>query len=255
LNWRLRRLPVCGSTEWELERWLRACNGQPNLEHSGLVVLARRQRHGRGQQGRQWVSAPGGLWLSAAFAWPATTLGSGAPLTLAVALGLCLQLEALGLHPQIKWPNDVLIDGRKLAGILPRLRLQGQRVRWAQVGLGLNGINRVPAGAISVAEALHQRRTQPVRRPHSRPFDPRARPVALLPRVLACLDWTCRHATQQQLVLDQVAQRMYCPPGGWPHAGERWQLDGLGSNGELQLRRGGQCLSLHGLELSPAGRA
>jgi len=248
-------MPVCASTERELDRWLRAARGNPGLDHSGLVVVAKRQRYGHGQQGRPWISPPGGLWMSAAFAWPAATLGSGAPLTLAVALGLSLQLEALGLNPQIKWPNDVLIGGRKLAGILPRLRLQGQRVRWAQVGVGLNGINRVPAGAISVATALQQRHGQASAMKRPTHFDPRARPEALLPRVLACLDWTCRNAQQKDLVLQQIAQRLYCPPGGWPHQGALWQLNGLGPNGELRLLRGDQSLSLQGLEINPAGRA
>ena len=249
LSWRIRQLPVCASTELELERWLRG--GDPGLGHSGLVVVARRQRHGRGQRGRQWHSPAGGLWLSAAFAWPVRTLGDGAPLTLAVALGLVLQLEALGLKPQIKWPNDVLIGGRKLAGILPRLRLQGQRVRWAQVGIGINGINNVPLGAIALATALQQQqRCQ--RLGH---FDPRATPRALLPLVLESLAWTWRHAQQRDLVLEQVAQRLYCPSGGWLHSGVLWQLDGLDANGRLKLVRPGECISLQGLDLSPADRA
>ncbi|MEY3768576.1 MAG: hypothetical protein RLZZ11_1646, partial [Cyanobacteriota bacterium] len=103
---------MCASTELELERWLADGVRPP------LVVCARQQRHGHGQQGRIWQSPPGGVWLSAALPWPAESTGA-ASLALAAALGIALELEALGLRPQIKWPNDLLISGRKLAGILP----------------------------------------------------------------------------------------------------------------------------------------
>ncbi len=241
--WRLRRLAVCSSTELELDRWLQALAPNPGLEHSGLVVVARRQRQGRGQWGRCWHSPAGGLWLSAALGWPAASPGcnSSAPLALVSALGLALQLEALGLAPQIKWPNDLLIDGRKLAGILPRLRLQGSRVRWAQVGIGLNGINHPPAGAVSVAQALTAAGPDGSR---CRGFHPLAQPRALLPRVLEALSWAQQHADQSELVLQQVEQRLYRPAGGWLHNGQRWQVQGLGSQGTLLLQRPGQQLEL-----------
>jgi BirA family biotin operon repressor/biotin-[acetyl-CoA-carboxylase] ligase len=164
LGWQLRRLPVCASTEIELDRWLlqRQDLGradEPRLQPR-LAVQARRQRFGHGQQGRPWLSPPGGLWLSVAFPWAEAMPGSAA-LGLAVAVGLARQLEALGLPVQLKWPNDLLVQERKLAGLLPRLRLRGQQIRWAQVGVGLNGYNRVPPGAISVAQALGARHHHP----------------------------------------------------------------------------------------------
>ncbi|WP_414026871.1 hypothetical protein [Cyanobium sp. ATX-6F1] len=83
--------------------------------------------------------------MSAALPWPPQVDGTAA-LGLAVAVGLALQLEALGLEPRLKWPNDLLVQGAKVAGLLPRLRRRGERIRWAQVGLGLNGHNPVPPG-------------------------------------------------------------------------------------------------------------
>jgi BirA family biotin operon repressor/biotin-[acetyl-CoA-carboxylase] ligase len=113
-------------------------------------VIARRQRFGRGQQGRPWFSPNGGVWLSAALPWPAAAELAAAP-GLAVAVGLCLRLEARGLPVRLKWPNDLVLQTaagpRKLAGLLPGLRLRSGRVRWARIGVGLNGRNRVPAGA------------------------------------------------------------------------------------------------------------
>jgi BirA family biotin operon repressor/biotin-[acetyl-CoA-carboxylase] ligase len=138
-------------------------------------------------------------------------------------VGIALQLEALGLKPQIKWPNDLLIDGRKLAGILPRLRWRGGRVRYAQLGVGLNGVNRVPAGAINVAEALGMR--------------PLAQPGCLAARMLRGLEWAAAACDQPELVRLQAEQRLYRPE--WlEHEGERWAVAGLAADGGLLLCRG-----------------
>ena len=242
-RWRLRRLAVCSSTELELDRWLRALGPEPDLTHSGLVVVARRQRHGRGQWGRSWQSPNGGLWLSAALHWPGDP-AAGAPLALAAALGLALQLESLGLKPEIKWPNDLLIEGRKLAGVLPRLRLQGARVRWAQLGIGLNGTNRPPAGAVSVAQALWARGAAG-RCWQGRGFHPQAQPRLLLPRVLAAIGWAQQHADDPSAVLQQVEQRLHVPAGGWLHQGQCWEVLGLTQAGGLRLQRGSDQLELN----------
>jgi BirA family biotin operon repressor/biotin-[acetyl-CoA-carboxylase] ligase len=131
LAWRLRGLSVCASSELELERWLAspALAAAPSLT-TPLAVVTRRQRFGRGQRGRVWLSPAGGAWISAALPWPADPAAAAAP-GLAVAVGLALELEGLGLSVRLKWPNDLLLEGRKLAGLLPRLRLRGGRVRWA----------------------------------------------------------------------------------------------------------------------------
>jgi len=218
LPWRLRVLPVCASTETALERWLRSGSRPP------LAVLARQQRHGYGQQGRLWLAPPGGAWLSAAVPWPAAPDGTAA-LALAAAVGVALQLEQLGVQPQIKWPNDLLIDGRKLAGILPRLRWRGTQLRHAQLGIGLNGMNRVPAGAINLAEALGRRQ------------HPQATPERLAAQLLRALEWTVAAADQPELVRRLAEQRLWRP--AWlEHDGERWDVVGLAADGGLRLSRG-----------------
>jgi BirA family transcriptional regulator, biotin operon repressor / biotin---[acetyl-CoA-carboxylase] ligase len=201
ISWQRRWLPVCASTETELARWLLQQPCPPLLQTPRLVV-AGRQRFGHGQHGRHWSSPAGGLWLSAALPWPQPG-DDAAPPTLAVALGLALQLEALGLQPRIKWPNDLMLDGRKLAGILTHQRLRGTQVRWLQVGLGLNGINRVPAGAVAVGEALQRQRGR------GGCFHPWATPQRLLPRALAGLHWASLHANQGQLVQRETARRAF----------------------------------------------
>jgi BirA family biotin operon repressor/biotin-[acetyl-CoA-carboxylase] ligase len=215
---------VCASTELELERWLLA-GAQPPL-----ALLAQQQRHGHGQQDRVWQSPPGGVWLSAAIPWPEQP-AAAASLALAAAVGIALQLEALGLKPQIKWPNDLLIDGRKLAGILPRLRWRGGRVRYAQLGVGLNGVNRVPAGAINLAEVLGQRQ------------HPLAQPASLAARLLRGLEWAAAACDQPELVRRQAEQRLHRPE--WlEHAAERWAVAGLAADGGLRLCRGSAAVVL-----------
>ena len=236
LRWQRRHLPVCASTEIELRRWLaaREAAGRPlPADGTALVVLARRQRFGTGQQGRRWVSPPGGLWLSAALPWPDQP-GSAA-LGLAVAVGLALQLEQLGLRPQLKWPNDLLLEGRKLAGLLPRLRHRGGQVRWAQVGLGLNGRNRVPSGAINLAEALAA--GHPAPHPQAVPH-PQSAPQRLEPRVLTALEWALGAAQAPEAVRDQAQARLWRPEQGVEHGGRHWQVEGLELDGRLRLRSG-----------------
>lgn len=240
MSWQVRRFAVCASTERDLERWLRSREREQRPLPGalagglggGLAVVAAHQRFGQGQRGRLWDSPVGGLWLSAAMPWP-TALADSASLSLAVAVGLALQLEALGVVVQLKWPNDVLVGGRKLAGILPRLRLRGAQVRWAQVGLGLNGINRPPSGAISLAQALCQG-----------PFHPKAKPQRLLKPVLAALDWAQAMAHQGELVRLEAEARLLRPAEGLLHADQIWQVAGLEPDGGLRLQRPGATVIL-----------
>ncbi len=235
-RWRRRRLAVCASTESELDRWLRQ-QPPPDIEspeglHCRRLVVARRQRFGHGQQGRRWTSPAGGLWLSAAFPWPVNP-AVGAALPLALALGLATELERIGLPEQrmplaIKWPNDLVVQGRKLAGLLPRLRLRGGRVRWGQLGFGLNGTNPVPAGAISLGEALQAAAGRPGRR-----FDSRATPQRL--ETLACrgIEAALELADQPERVRREVERRLWQPSRGIERDGTTWRIQALQADGGL----------------------
>ena len=93
----------------------------------GTVVTADEQEAGRGRQGRAWSAPPGSAVLMSVVL---REVGETLPLTAAVAVCAALPVEA-----RIKWPNDVWIDGRKVAGILVEARPQEG---WAVLGIGLN---------------------------------------------------------------------------------------------------------------------
>ncbi|HEX3737837.1 MAG TPA: biotin--[acetyl-CoA-carboxylase] ligase [Solirubrobacterales bacterium] len=101
----------------------------------GTVVTANEQTGGRGRQGRTWTAPPGAALLYSAVLRPLEPHHSLLPL--AAALAVCETAERLrpGVACKVKWPNDVHLDGRKLAGILIEARPQDG---WAVLGIGLN---------------------------------------------------------------------------------------------------------------------
>jgi BirA family biotin operon repressor/biotin-[acetyl-CoA-carboxylase] ligase len=110
-----------------------ASSGAPH----GTVYLAEEQTRGRGRFGRRWVSPPGkNLYLTILLKPDAERLRR---LSMTSPLAICLGVEDVcSLRPSIKWPNDVQVGGRKLAGILIESELSGAAVNHALVGIGLN---------------------------------------------------------------------------------------------------------------------
>jgi len=104
---------------------------------SGTVVTAAEQTAGRGRQGRSWTAPPGKALLYSAVLRPLDQRHLLLPL--AVPLAVCEAAEELrpGIECQIKWPNDVWLDERKLAGVLIEASQQPQD-GWAVIGVGLN---------------------------------------------------------------------------------------------------------------------
>jgi BirA family biotin operon repressor/biotin-[acetyl-CoA-carboxylase] ligase len=119
------------------------------------TLLAETQTGGRGREGREWASPPGGLYLSVLLRPPDEGVGL-VPLAAGVAVA-----EVAGEHgvpAELKWPNDVLVEGRKLAGILTEASSGSQGVEWAVVGLGMNvavDLTALAAPAADVATSLH----------------------------------------------------------------------------------------------------
>ena len=102
----------------------------------GLVVVAEMQTASRGRMGRRWVSEPGNLYFSVLFRPNAGQLSLLSPLA-GVAVARSLR-QVAGVYPSIKWPNDITIDGLKVAGILAESALMGSVVQYAVVGIGIN---------------------------------------------------------------------------------------------------------------------
>jgi BirA family biotin operon repressor/biotin-[acetyl-CoA-carboxylase] ligase len=118
----------------------------------GTAFIAARQRAGRGSRGREWVSDEGGLWCSVV-ARPSNA-DAFAALSLRVGLAVADVLESRipGLPAvALKWPNDLLVEGRKVAGILCEAAWSGAHCRWVVVGLGLNVRNPIPRALLRQA--------------------------------------------------------------------------------------------------------
>ena len=144
------RLGAVGSTNDEARRLI-----VENVA-DGTVVIATEQAAGRGRRGNTWSSPPGNLYLSAILrpAAPASVLGQ---LGFVAAVALAETLESfIGTDRSVavKWPNDVLVEGRKIAGILLESETTGAVARWVIVGVGVNvahspPVARVPATSLT----------------------------------------------------------------------------------------------------------
>lgn len=113
---------------------------------AGTVVWAREQTAGRGRLGNEWVSAPGNLYMSIIL-YPKTPAAHVGQLSFLSAVALAAVLEKIippAAQVQLKWPNDVLINCKKAAGILIETE---SGAPWVVVGMGLNVAN-APTGAL-----------------------------------------------------------------------------------------------------------
>lgn len=135
----------------------------------GVVVFAESQTKGRGRLGRRWLSpAKKGLWFSILLR-PHLTPQQTTQLTVAAATALRRAIGSLtGLEPEIKWPNDILIRGRKAAGILTELSAELDRVKHVILGVGVDvnlSPGEFPADLRKVATSLKAELGHPVSRP------------------------------------------------------------------------------------------
>jgi BirA family biotin operon repressor/biotin-[acetyl-CoA-carboxylase] ligase len=113
----------------------RAREGAPE----GLVVGADHQTAGKGRRGRLWEDLPGDALMFSVVLRPPIAPADAGILPLVVAVGLADALSPLTeRRVEIAWPNDIVVDGRKLAGILVELAADHDRIRWAVVGMGIN---------------------------------------------------------------------------------------------------------------------
>jgi BirA family biotin operon repressor/biotin-[acetyl-CoA-carboxylase] ligase len=105
--------------------------------NDGTAVMANFQRCGRGRRGRMWQAPPGTSLLVSIVVRPTLPPPQWPSLSLAAAVALAETLaEVAGLHPRLKWPNDVMSHGRKLAGILVESRIGVEAI--IALGIGVN---------------------------------------------------------------------------------------------------------------------
>jgi BirA family transcriptional regulator, biotin operon repressor / biotin---[acetyl-CoA-carboxylase] ligase len=101
----------------------------------GTLVTAKIQHGGRGRLGRRWGSPFGGLWMSLVLR-PGIPMKVAARTTQAAAVGVAKALRKFGVAAQIKWPNDLLVDGRKICGFLAESSVESVSVAAKRVGPG-----------------------------------------------------------------------------------------------------------------------
>lgn len=109
----------------------------------GTIVLAETQTSGKGRLGRKWYSPPDGLYLSLILR-PKIAPASAQMITFMSAVAAAKALRRYGLDAMIKWPNDVLIDERKVCGILTEISLSLNSINYVIIGIGMN-VNSEPS--------------------------------------------------------------------------------------------------------------
>jgi BirA family biotin operon repressor/biotin-[acetyl-CoA-carboxylase] ligase len=132
LGQHLAILETCTSTNDVVGKM--ADEGAPH----GFMAIAESQSKGRGRQGRFWFSPSGGIWLTVLlrpsnFLQPLSVLPLIGALAIARSIGSNLRVKAL-----VKWPNDVTVDDRKIAGVIVEARFKGNEILHALLGVGIN---------------------------------------------------------------------------------------------------------------------
>jgi len=104
----------------------------------GTIVVAETQSRGRGRQGRKWVSPEGGIWFSLILR-PKVDPEDALKLTLMTAAVVAKVIsDMFRLKAEVKWPNDIVINKKKVCGILTETRTKGDIVDFVVIGVGIN---------------------------------------------------------------------------------------------------------------------
>lgn len=152
----------------------------------GEVIVTEHQTAGKGRRGRSWVSPAGKSLAMSAILRPEIPPSRAPEMTLVAAVALAETLRDSGVEASIKWPNDVQIGGKKVAGILTELSADVERVHFVVLGIGVNlnaDATDFPPEVAEIATSVSQTRNSPV---HRALFT-----AALLAKLEAWLDvWT-----------------------------------------------------------------
>lgn len=124
---------IMDSTNLEIRRLAEA-----GSEH-GAVAITEEQTMGKGRRGRSWLGEAGcGIWMSFLLK-PEIEAQNSSMLTLVTALAVNQAIcDTTGIHAQIKWPNDIIVNGKKICGILTEMSLHMDEINYIVVGIGIN---------------------------------------------------------------------------------------------------------------------
>lgn len=134
----------------------------------GTIVIAEEQTKGKGRLGRTWVSPKGkGIWMTIMLK-PQINPADAAKVTLLAACAVSRAIEnTCGIYPKIKWPNDIVINGKKLCGILTEMSAELDEINYILVGIGINanlGIEDIPEELQPMATSIKIEKGYPVNR-------------------------------------------------------------------------------------------
>ena len=221
-SWRLRWKPICASTEIEISNWVA---DKPVMKDQPKAIFASSQKYGQGQHGRSWYSPKGGVWVSAAINIEGSKIINSELFGLAVALALVERIERIGVNVKIKWPNDLLVDGKKIAGVLPRLFFRGEELRLLRVGVGLNVENNVPKEGISLKRIVGAQRMNI---------------NFWSSEVLFAIERSLDILDDQNFIRTKIEQRLWSENYIDKETGVEWAIKGIDSGGKLILFKDGK---------------
>jgi len=105
---------------------------------NGTIIIAKKQTGGRGRMKRKWKSPVGGIWMSIII-HPKFGISSTTLVPIAISLALCIAIEkTLKIKPELKWPNDVTVNGKKVAGVLVDASIVSNEIEYMIIGVGIN---------------------------------------------------------------------------------------------------------------------
>jgi BirA family biotin operon repressor/biotin-[acetyl-CoA-carboxylase] ligase len=214
---------------------------QNDIRIPEAIVVAGEQREGRGRGERTWHSPPGkGIYATALHALPAEEVGI-LPLRVACMVATFLR-EAYAIDARIKWPNDILVDGRKIAGILIEARLQ-EAGAYAIIGVGINVFpsDAAPVNAVALSQ-VSKRDTIDLRSATVAFIEQVDRELSRHPSVAEVVDrW-------RELTAYKEGDRVSCHVGATLVEGS-WQ--GIDDSGRALIRSGGETIVIAAGDIVP----
>jgi BirA family biotin operon repressor/biotin-[acetyl-CoA-carboxylase] ligase len=150
----LKLLQQCTSTNN-----VAAANAAKGVPH-GFVVIAEKQTAGQGRERRRWFSPEGGIWLTAVIRPQSHEELGTLPLICALAVCNAVNRE-FRLDSRVRWPNDIMLNDRKLGGIIVESKVKGSKFLYVLLGIGLNAnfetdrVSAIRGTAVSLLDVLH----------------------------------------------------------------------------------------------------